>query len=59
MLTKIHRKANKEKDIHRSNDEWVTLSKSQSCRIEDLEKDKKQILEESLKESEKWRKMYN
>ena len=59
MLTKIHRKANKEKEINRSNDEWVTLSKSQSCRIEDLEKDKKQILEESLKESEKWRKMYN
>ena len=54
MLTKIHRMSSKEKEMNKSNEEWLSISKSLTCRINHLEREKESIVEETMREKKKW-----
>ena len=40
----------KQKETAKSQEEWISISKSLSCRIDHLEKEKQEIIHSNLKE---------
>ena len=46
--------SSKEKEMNKSNEEWLSISKSLTCRINHLEREKESIVEETMREKKKW-----